>query len=413
MRVLLTAESPPLSHGRYRCGVAPILAHQIEALRSAGHEVRVMYPDWGGTRVWGQDIPLLSMPFAKSLRLPLPLVSEWRIQQVVLGWQPDMVYCNGQGMLTNMVTKIAKKFGVPSIVHVHTDVKQHVESAIWWVPKPVRGILTEMSLGAVSRILFRASQVVTVSEYYRDQMSGQMVLPKNCLVTPGFIEPIKEMDAEEKVSFLRNLKKRHHWQSRLDEDNFIFLSTCRLEKLKRVDRSLRAFAVLCERIEEEAVASVAHPLFLIVGTGPEEDKLKALAMELGIIECVRFTGGLPRDEVRRLYQISHCLLFPSDTDTQGIVMMEGAWAKIPVLGHEDGTIREFLPDEFLAVPPSESIWADKMLILVKSKEYRDHLGQFCREAVMPYSDMEEYKRRLIALCEEVIERKKVPVIGTK
>ena len=49
---------------------------------------------------------------------------------------------------------------------------------------------------------------------------------------------------------------------------------------------------------------------LLVGGGPEEDGLRALAGELGLGDSAVFTGRVPHDEIGRYYDLADMLVFP-------------------------------------------------------------------------------------------------------
>jgi PEP-CTERM/exosortase A-associated glycosyltransferase len=49
---------------------------------------------------------------------------------------------------------------------------------------------------------------------------------------------------------------------------------------------------------------------LLIGSGPEEDKLHALAQKLGLGESVVFVGRVPQEEIRRYYDLADLLVFP-------------------------------------------------------------------------------------------------------
>ena len=53
---------------------------------------------------------------------------------------------------------------------------------------------------------------------------------------------------------------------------------------------------------------------LLVGGGPEEDKLRALARELEIGDSVVFAGRVPHEEMQRYYDLADLLVFPRRVD---------------------------------------------------------------------------------------------------
>jgi PEP-CTERM/exosortase A-associated glycosyltransferase len=49
---------------------------------------------------------------------------------------------------------------------------------------------------------------------------------------------------------------------------------------------------------------------LLVGGGPEENRLRALALQLGLTEAVVLAGRVPQEEIRRYYDLVDLLVFP-------------------------------------------------------------------------------------------------------
>ena len=93
----------------------------------------------------------------------------------------------------------------------------------------------------------------------------------------------------------------------------------RLEPVKRLDRLLRAVAPLLRNGE-------AH--LVIVGDGPEEATLTALARELNVAAAVHLTG--PRGDVARLLSAMDVFISPSRDETFGMAIVEAAGAGLPV-----------------------------------------------------------------------------------
>ena len=85
----------------------------------------------------------------------------------------------------------------------------------------------------------------------------------------------------------------------LPYDPYRLLHVGRLVEWKRVDMLLRAFARLKERFPDSEL--------LIIGSGPEEEKLKKLASELQLAPSVSFLGGVYEQELLGQYLLSSAL----------------------------------------------------------------------------------------------------------
>ena len=103
-----------------------------------------------------------------------------------------------------------------------------------------------------------------------------------------------------------------------------FLVVARLIREKNLEFALRAFA----EWRQQAV----HPRALrILGAGPLEAPLRALAAELGVADQVRFEGAATPDQVAQAMRDALALVFPSVQETFGFVVIEALAQGLPVL----------------------------------------------------------------------------------
>lgn len=83
-----------------------------------------------------------------------------------------------------------------------------------------------------------------------------------------------------------------------------------------------------------AVAEMGDPRvrLVVVGEGPQRERLEALSTSLGIGGIVTFTGAIPRAGLLDLFARSEILLFPSLHDEAGFVVVEAmAQGAIPIV----------------------------------------------------------------------------------
>ena len=121
------------------------------------------------------------------------------------------------------------------------------------------------------------------------------------------------------------------------------LSVGRLVERKGFDLALRAFAAAAARRPELA--------YVLVGSGPEEARLRALARELALGDRVVFLGAAEDD--LKLALFAECELFvmpnrdlPNDVEGFGIVFLEaGRYAKAVIGGDNGGVPDAVLHEE--------------------------------------------------------------------
>lgn len=112
------------------------------------------------------------------------------------------------------------------------------------------------------------------------------------------------------------------------------LSVGRLDKLKRVDRLVRALPYCPSDVR-----------CLIVGSGPEEASLRSLVGELGLESRVDFPGFVSDEELLRLYAECAAVYFAPLDEDYGYITLESFLSQKPVITARDsGGPLEFVED---------------------------------------------------------------------
>lgn len=119
----------------------------------------------------------------------------------------------------------------------------------------------------------------------------------------------------------------------------LILSVGRLVWEKGHQDLLRALAELHAR----GVAARA----LVVGTGPEEERLRAHADDLGIAASVEWRGGVSHDRMPEVFRTASCFVLASLPtmwweEQFGMVLAEAAAAGLPIVAAASGAIPEVL-----------------------------------------------------------------------
>ena len=115
-------------------------------------------------------------------------------------------------------------------------------------------------------------------------------------------------------------------------EEFVAVTVAYLIKDKGIDVAVKALAQLPEDV-----------VLWVVGDGPEQGNLQALAQDLGLGQRVRFLG--PRRNVEPFLQAADCALCPSVwAEAAGLVNLEALACGLPVVASRIGGIPEFIED---------------------------------------------------------------------
>ena len=83
---------------------------------------------------------------------------------------------------------------------------------------------------------------------------------------------------------------------------------------------------------------------LLVGSGGQEQELRALVRDLGIQRHVLFAGSVPNEQLPAYLAIADVFIRPSRSEGLGISFLEAMAAGVPVIGTPVGGIPDFLKD---------------------------------------------------------------------
>jgi glycosyltransferase involved in cell wall biosynthesis len=130
----------------------------------------------------------------------------------------------------------------------------------------------------------------------------------------------------------------------------------------------------------------------IVGDGPERERLEHLASELRLAARVRWTGGLPPEQVANLWPdldvlVQPSLALPDWREANGQILMEAMANEVAVLGTDSGVIPELVGDAGLVVPAGNAEALGAALERLSDTASRRTLAQAARaRALRLYSD---------------------------
>ncbi|MBA4147188.1 MAG: glycosyltransferase [Verrucomicrobia bacterium] len=139
-----------------------------------------------------------------------------------------------------------------------------------------------------------------------------------------------------------------------DPDVYRILFVGRLSASKNVDVLLRAVATL--NVPNRAVECV------VVGEGPEEEKLRNLAAELRVGHQVKFLGGLSFNDVLSQYEEADVLVLASNIEGWPKAVAEGMAFGCVCIGTERGMMPQMLGEgRGFLVPPRDPVALGKAL----------------------------------------------------
>lgn len=385
MRILHVSDCFPPRTGGIETQVHDLAGLQVEA----GHEVHVATATAGAdgarraTRVLGTGVRVHRMASALTFGLPANPRGPWLLRQAITRLRPDVVHVHAgvvspfalDGMVAARVT------GVPLAVTWHCMLDGFVTGY---------GLLSRLT--GMGRTAAAVSAVSRVAGERVARMLGRddvLVVPNGLTVADW--QPPAGTPAEVPHGPLR------------------LVATQRLAPRKRVAPLVDIVAAAHRRLGTDA--SGAPRLHLtVIGSGPEETRVRGHVHRLGLDGVVSLVGQLQRDELRARYAGEHVFVAPARLEAFGIAGLEARAAGLPVVAGRGTGVSEYIThgqDGLLTPDRADGLddaAADAALTdaIVRLAEDRDLLGRLRRHAVStpPAADWAD----VLAACERLYER---------
>lgn len=145
----------------------------------------------------------------------------------------------------------------------------------------------------------------------------------------------------------------------------------------------------------------------IVGDGIDMEYLRRLARELGLAKRVKFTGKILPPDLTEVYQSGSLFATASETETQGIVLIEAAATGLPLIAVDAGAVAEVCRDGengFLCRPGDVEGISEAMRRILSDDELRKRFARHSLE-ISKRHDLERTLGRFVEIYEEAIKLK--------
>lgn len=145
--------------------------------------------------------------------------------------------------------------------------------------------------------------------------------------------------------------------------------------------------------------SVPTARLLIVGEGPEKNRLRALAVELGIDRSIMWMGAKTQEETFCLYGIMDVVVVPSIFEGFGLTAAEAMAAAVPVVASNVDGLRDIVDDNSTGLlVPYGDVWrmTEAILRILCDEVLGKKMGMAGHEKIANQFSMPQYATLLLA-----------------
>ncbi len=294
-------------------GIVTRLTKTIPHLVNSGEEVVIFCPEGGPEEYMGAKVigvPAMPLPLYPELKLglPGPLVSE-----ALEKFEPDLIHVVNPAVLGLGGIWLAKTNNIPLLASYHTHLPKYLEHYGMGMLEP---LLWEMLKAAHNQALLNLCTSTAMVKELSDKGIQHTDLWQRGVDTEAFRPE------------LRNDQMRRRLLGKFDDQGALLIYVGRLSAEKQIER----IKPVLEAIPEARLA--------LVGDGPHRQQLEKAFENT----ATTFVGYLCGEELASAYASGDAFLFPSSTETLGLVLLEAMAAGCPVVGANRGGIPDIISD---------------------------------------------------------------------
>jgi len=293
-------------------GIVTRLCYTIDHLQRAGDRVLVVAPEGGITEYKGAQVLGVGgfpLPLYPELTLALPRPN---LGPAIEAFRPDLIHVVNPAVLGWAGLYLAKTMRVPLVASYHTHLPQYLQH---YGLAPLEGVLWELiKVGHNQADLNLCTSTAMVEE----------------LKTHGIQRVDRWQRGVDTELFRRELASTE-MRSRLSQghpDAPLLLYVGRVSAEKEIER----IAPVLEAIPEARLA--------IVGDGPHRETLERTFAGTS----TPLVGYLRGEPLAAAYASADAFVFPSRTETLGLVLLEAMAAGCPVVAANSGGIPDIVTD---------------------------------------------------------------------
>jgi len=294
-------------------GIVTRLTKTIEYLVKNGDDVIVFCPEgspnnYKGAKIVG--VAAMPLPLYPELKLGLPGPS---VSEALEEFQPDLIHVVNPAVLGLGGIWLARTNNIPLIASYHTHLPKYLEHYGMGMLEP---LLWELLKAAHNQALLNLCTSTAMVNELESKGIQRTALWQRGVDTNSF-----------KPEY-RNQTMRAKLLGDYPDTGSLLIYVGRLSAEKQIER----IKPVLEKIPDASLA--------LVGDGPYRNQLEKIFENTK----TNFIGYLAGEDLASAYASGDIFLFPSSTETLGLVLLEAMAAGCPVIGANKGGIPDIIND---------------------------------------------------------------------
>ena len=344
-------------------GITHYISLNKKFLEQAGHEVFIFtfgdldYPDDETNVIRSPGLPLVDTGYYLNFR--------YNRKAKALLLTMDLVHVNHPFLSGRLALRYCRPLHIPIVFTNHTRYDLYAQAYMPLLPEEISDSFLQSYMPP-----FCAAVDLVIAP------------------SPGMADVLRSLGVTSPIEVIPNGVELVRYQQTCEDcrgafgftsEDILLVYSGRLGPEKNVDFLMRAFAGVAEAV------SKVH--LLVIGGGPEEESLKKLADQLGLMDRIHFLGMIQYELMPQYLAMCDIFVTASVTEVHPLSVIEAMASGLPALGIHSVGVGDTVMDGrtgFLA-SQNQAAFAAKLTRLCLDRSLRQRMGNAARKTSEKYA----------------------------
>lgn len=313
----------------------------------------------------------------------------------IKNWKLDVIHTHTEGSMGTYGRLLGKQFNIPVVHTYHTMYEDYIYLITkGHFDKPAKKILEYFTLFYCDKTV---SELIVPTKKTYDLFKVKYGTDREINIIPTGIDTErfnkKNFDKKDIIALRNKLG--------ITKNDFVLLLVSRISDAQK---NIKFLVDSHKQISKK----YKNIKLLIVGDGPDLDYFKKLCDGN---ENIIFTGMVPWDEVALYYQLGNVFVTASNTETQGLTVIEAMSASLPVVCLDDDSFKIAIIDGYNGLFFKNK--KEYVKSITRLYENKDEYLTMSKQALISSDQfsIKFYGQKMIDVYKKAIDSKKEPIIN--
>ncbi|MBQ7993969.1 MAG: RecX family transcriptional regulator [Solobacterium sp.] len=313
----------------------------------------------------------------------------------------DLIHAQTEFGIGIFARKCAREFHIPLVMTYHTTYEDYTHYVNFIHSERLDAEMKERVADVTKLYADASMEVIVPSEKTKESLLSYQIYKKINVIPTGlqldrFSPGLQDPETTEKIRSEFNIA----------ENDRLVIYVGRIAEEKALDLVISGFA----KAKEQGTGVK----LLIVGGGPDLERLREHARSLGLSDCVGFAGPIENTKVPDYYRSADAFISASLSETQGMTFIEALASGLPLFARRDEVLKDLLIEGKTGwyFDDEETLAEALKKFCEVSEEQMEKISEDCVKQASPYSS-EVFYNQLMGVYNRVVEEYEDTYLLTK